>query len=118
MIFARFILAIILNTFILWFCSQIISGFVIDQNPLNILFLALILTILNFIISPLLKLILSPLIILTLGLGILIVNGIILYLLDFLFESITIQSIGALIYAVLIFSILNFIFYKAIQAKK
>jgi putative membrane protein len=116
--FARFILAIVLNTFILWFCSQIISGFIINQNPLNILFLALILTILNFIISPLLKLIFSPLIVLTLGLGILIVNGIILYLLDFLFKSITIQSISALFYSTLIFSGLNFILHKAIQSKK
>jgi len=115
---AKFILAIIMNSFILWASSQLISGFIISQNFLDILFLAFILTILNLILQPILKIIFSPIIILTLGIGILIVNGLILYLLDFLFASITIQSIKALFYATLIFSLFNFIFYKATQSKK
>lgn len=115
---AKFILSIVINSFILLISSQFISGFIISQNFLDILFLAFILTILNFILQPILRIIFSPIIILTLGVGILIVNALILYLLDFLFASITIQSIGALFYATLIFSLFNFIFYKATQPKK
>jgi len=113
----KFILAIIINVFILWASSQLINGFIVSQNFSDILFLAFILTVFNLIFQPILKIIFSPIIILTLGIGILIVNGLILYLLDFLFISITIQSIKDLFYATLIFSVFNFIFYKATQPK-
>jgi putative membrane protein len=109
----KFILAIIVNFFGLMFTSQFVNGFIISSNFLNILFLSFILTILNFFIRPILKLILSPIIWLTFGLGILIVNGIILYLLDIFSKSISIQNISALIYGTLIFSVLNFIYHSA-----
>lgn len=108
----KFILAIIINFFGLMLAAQFINGFVISSNFASVLFLSLILTILNFFIRPILKLILTPIIWLTFGLGILIVNGIIIYLLDIFSKSISIQNIGALIYGTLIFSVLNFIYHS------
>ncbi|MGB9608858.1 MAG: phage holin family protein [Minisyncoccia bacterium] len=110
--FLKFILAIIINFFGLIFANQYISGFVISNKFEDILFLSLVLTILNFLIRPILKLILSPIIFLTFGLGILVVNGLILYWLDIFSKSLNIQNISALIYGTLIFSILNFIYHR------
>lgn len=115
--FAKFILAIIINFFGLLVAKQFINGFIIDPDFLNILFLSFVLTILNFLVRPILKLIFSPIIFITLGLGIIIVNALIIYLLDIFFESISIQNIGALIYSTLIFSILNFIYHQAIKKR-
>lgn len=114
---AKFVLAIIINFFGLLVAKQFIFGFIINSNFLDILFLSFILTILNFLIKPILKFILSPIIFLTFGLGIVIVNGLVLYLLDIFSKSISIQNIGALIYSTLIFSVLNFIYHKAIKQK-
>ena len=79
------------------------------------------LAVLNFLLKPMLTLVLGPIIILTLGLGVLIVNALILYLLpivtdhiDFLHGSIIIQNIPALFFATLIVSILNFIIHVAL----
>jgi putative membrane protein len=117
----RVLIIILGNAFALWLANKYIAGFVLSGNWLQILFVALILTLLNFFLKPVFTLILGPIIILTLGLGILIVNAIILYLLpilashiDFLHGSIIIQSIPALFLATLIVSIINFIIHLAL----
>jgi putative membrane protein len=115
---ARIVLVILGNSFALWLANQYVPGFVLNATWVQLVIIALVLSLLNFILKPIFTLILGPIIILTLGLGVLIVNAIIIYLLpiladhlDFLNGSIKIQTIPALLLTTLIASVINFIIH-------
>ena len=114
----KVIITILGNALALWLANQFVPGFVLTANILQLALIGLILALLNWILKPILVLVLGPIIILTLGLGLIIVNAIILELLsfsaghiDFLSGSITISTIPALIFATLIVSAVNFIIH-------
>ena len=117
----RMVLIIAGNALALWLANMYVPGFVMNGNWVAIVLVALILSLLNFLLKPVLTLVLGPIIILTLGLGLIIVNALILWLLpivanhiDFLHGSIMIQNIPALFFATLIVSVINFIIHIAI----
>jgi putative membrane protein len=114
----KFVLIVAGNVLALWLANLYVPGFVLSGTWFQIAFVALIFSLLNGFLKPILKLILGPVIILTLGIGLLVVNAIILYVLpilvnyvDFLHGSIMIQDIPALVYATLIVSAVNFIIH-------
>ncbi|MDI6717940.1 MAG: phage holin family protein [Patescibacteria group bacterium] len=88
--------------------AYFIKGFEMAGNFQNYFVVALLFTAINILIKPVLKLILSPIIILTLGLGIIAVNAVVLYLLDFFSENVSISGILPLIYATIFISLVNF----------
>jgi putative membrane protein len=109
------------NALALWAVNRYVPGFAVSMDWGQLLLLALVLAILNFVLKPILDLIFAPVIIITLGFGVLIVNGIIVWLLpiiathiDFLHGSISIQSILALAIGTIIISIVNFIIHLAL----
>ncbi|MDE2018795.1 MAG: phage holin family protein [Patescibacteria group bacterium] len=108
------LLTVLGNAFALWLANLFIPGFVVQATVLQLLLVALVLALLNWVLKPILTLLFGPLIILTLGIGVLIVNAVILLLLpwltnhiDFLRESVNIQNIPALILATVLVSIVN-----------
>jgi putative membrane protein len=114
----RVILTILGNALALWIANRFVPGFILNAGIIQLIVIALILALLNWILKPILTLILGPIIILTLGLGLIIVNAIILYVLpilanhlDFLRGSITIQDIPALILTTLVVSVINFLIH-------
>lgn len=116
----KVVLVIAGNAFALWLANTYVPGFVLSATWLQLAIIGFILALLNFILKPILTLVLGPVIVLTLGLGVLIVNAIILYLLpiianhlDMLKGSITIQTIPALVFATLIVSAVNFVIHIA-----
>lgn len=118
---ARLVLIICGNLVALWLANRYVAGFVLNQPYwVNLVIIALILAVLNFLLKPILTLILGPVIVLTLGLGLIIVNALILWLLpvvlnqiDFLRGSIMIQTIPALFWATLIVSAINLLIHFA-----
>jgi len=114
---ARIIVAILLNALGLWVAMYYIVGFRLSGDLRELVIIAAILTGLNFILKPILRLILGPIIVLTLGLGIFLVNAIVLYLLDRIVKNLTIETIPALLYATLLFSIINLVFHSATKSK-
>lgn len=118
---ARLVIVVGGNALALWIANLYVSGFILNGNWITLILIALVLAALNFLLKPILTLVLGPIIILTLGLGVLVVNAIILYILpiiashiDFLHRSIIIQNIPALFFATLIISIINFIIHVAL----
>ena len=99
--------SVLINTAALLFADRLLSGFAVSQNLYDLLLAALLLTALNAVVRPILKLIMSPLIILTLGLGLIIVNALILYFLTIFAPGITIDSTITLLYATLIIGAVN-----------
>jgi putative membrane protein len=119
--FARLLIVVGGNALALWIANSWVPGFVLNGNWVTLVLIALVLAGLNFLLKPVLTLVLGPIIILTLGLGVLIVNAIILYILpiiadhiDFLHGSIIIQNIPALFFATLVISVINFIIHVAL----
>jgi len=86
-----------------------IPGFDIIPGFTNFLLAALVLTLINAFIRPILKLLFTPIIFLTFGLGTLIINALLLLLLDKLLTNITITGILSLIYATLIITAVNLV---------
>ena len=118
---ARLVIIVGGNALALWIADMYVPGFVLANNWLVIIGIAVILAVLNFLLKPVLTLVLGPIIVLTLGLGVIIVNALILWLLpfvanhiDFLRGSITIQTIPALFFATLIVSAVNFVIHVAL----
>lgn len=104
-------LAFIANSVGLYLAGKFVAGVAISLALEEFAVVALVLTIFNFIIAPILRLVLSPLIILTLGVGSIVINAAILYALDFLLPTITIGGLIALILATLIVSAANIIIH-------
>ena len=116
--FVKIALIIAGNAFALWVANKYVPGFVLNATLLQLIVIGLLLSLLNFIVKPLLVLILGPIILLTLGLGVIIVNAIIIYILpiladhlDILHGSIRIETIPALLFATLIVSAINFLIH-------
>jgi len=88
-----------------------IDGFSVSLNLKGLAMAALIFTLINIFVRPILKLILSPIVFLTLGLGIILVNALTLFILDLLSTDITISytSFKPLLFATLIVSFINII---------
>jgi putative membrane protein len=115
------ILVVCGNVLALWLSNRYVPGFVLNQPYwVNLLIIGLILALLNFLLKPLLTLVLGPVIVLTLGLGLIVVNALILWLfplvlnhIDFLRGSIIIQTIPALFLATLIVSAINLLIHLA-----
>ena len=109
----KFIAAILVNGLLLYLAAQFIPGFVLMGDTVAILEVALVLTLLNALLKPILKLIFTPIIILSLGLGLIIVNAVVLYVLDILLQPLTIQTTFALVIGGILVSIGNSIFHGA-----
>lgn len=110
---AKFLVAVVANLIALIAAAYFVQGFDLAISPADIVIIGIVLTLLNLILKPILKMILGPIIILTLGLGLILVNMIILYILDRIFQNLTIENVAALIYSSLIIGFVNFIFHLA-----
>ncbi len=113
---AKIIVAILANGIALLAAAAYIPGFKLEGDLKQIVGIALILTLLNFLLKPILKLVLGPVIVLTLGLGLILVNALILYILDIISKNLTIETIPALVYATILVGVVNFVFHLATKS--
>ncbi|MBI3589623.1 MAG: phage holin family protein [Candidatus Liptonbacteria bacterium] len=99
---------IVINALVFWAMGRYLPGFTLSGDFRQVLVIASIFTALNFILKPVIKLLFGPIIVLTLGLGLVVVNMLVLYILDRLVNSLTIQGVLTLLYASLIVGVVNF----------
>ena len=107
--------ATLANGLALLLAAHFIQGFKLTSDLKEVAVIALILTGLNFVLKPMLKLILGPIIILTLGLGLFLVNAVVIYILDILSKNLTIETVPALILASVLVGAVNFTFHLLIK---
>ena len=108
---AKFIVAMFANGIGLYLVGRYVPGAHVPLTVQGLLVAAFVLSLINFLIRPLLKIVFTPLIIVTLGLATLLVNGITLYILE---RAVSTVSFGGLIplgYATLILTAVNFIIH-------
>lgn len=114
----RFLATILINALALFLVSQILDDFRLEGGWLTPILVGALVTLLNFLVKPILKLLSFPLIFLTGGLFLIILNAVILYLADVLleimdFEGVDLAVEGLLTYllAAVIFGIANWLIH-------
>lgn len=103
--------AVLANGAGLYVASRFVPGVDLTSDLKGIAFITLVLTGLNIVVKPILKLILGPVIILTLGLGLIAVNALVIFILDMLSQGLMIQGTVALLLATLVIGAANFVFH-------
>jgi len=104
-----FIIHVFSNVVALLAATYFVAGFVFGGNFVDLFIAALVLTLINAVIRPILKLFLGPFIVLTFGLFVLVINAVMLYLLDIWSAPLTIEGYIALFWATLIVTIVNLV---------
>lgn len=110
---SRIIFSLFSNLLAFIIAKTYITGFIITGELKQLLIVVAIFTAINIFVRPIFRLILSPIIILTFGLGLLVINALMLYLLDYFSENVTIQGLEPLAYATLIVSAVNVVISMA-----
>ncbi len=103
----HFIISFIGNAIALVLAAHFIGGFSLMPDLVSIASVAVLLTIANVVIRPILRIILTPVIIITLGLFNLVLNAGLLYAVDILSSSLTISGLPTLAYATILITVVN-----------
>lgn len=103
----KVLLKFAINVAALMALTSLFSDFVIADGTSSFVVAAAILTLLNIIVRPILKLITFPLILLTFGLFNIVLHVVILYIADAATATLAIGSLSTLFWTSLILGILN-----------
>ncbi len=85
---------ILANALALFIVSQVISGLHIEGGLLTYALIGVILSLLNLIIKPILKLLSFPLVFLTGGLFLIVINAILLYICEYFIGVIDVTGVS------------------------
>ncbi|MEK7542728.1 MAG: phage holin family protein [Patescibacteria group bacterium] len=107
--FGKLALHVVANAIGISVANYFILGFSFSGDFIALIIAAIILTAIQTFLKPVLKLFFGPLIVMSLGLFIIVINAIILIILDFFSNELTIQGYLPLLYATLIISAINII---------
>ncbi|WP_066192369.1 MULTISPECIES: phage holin family protein [Gracilibacillus] len=112
----RLILSLVLNALVLMLLDYLFEGFMINGFWMALL-AAVILSVLNVIVKPILVVLTLPITIVTLGLFLLVVNAITLWLTQMLLgSSFIIDGFGVAIISAILISILNAFINRIVDA--
>lgn len=104
----RFIVRVLANALGLWLAAEISKNIDYDNSVGVILIAALIFSIINAFVRPILVIFTLPAIILTLGLFMLVVNGLMVWLVSALYSPFEVRTFGAAILAAIIVWLVNY----------
>lgn len=104
-----FILRWLVNFLGLWAAATLLSGIDYSGRLRVLIWAALIFSIVNAVVKPLIVLLTLPVIALTLGLFTLVINAFMLYMVTFLYPKFTITSVRSAIAAVVIIWGVNYL---------
>jgi len=107
----RFIALIGGNILALFLASRYIGGVSITGGWQELVIVGLILSVFNFILKPILKLLLGPFILLTFGLLLIAINIAVVWATDFFSKDLSISGLQALLLTTLAVVVVNFIIH-------
>jgi putative membrane protein len=111
----RFIFHVFSNAIAILIAANIVAGFVFNGDLISLVIAAVVLSIINTFIRPVVKMILGPILVLTFGLFIIVINAISIFLVPYLLSAlgfsspIAIDGYLPLLFATLIISAVNII---------
>ena len=104
-----FLLRILGNALAIYAAVWFVPGFSFTGGIKEYAIAGVVLGLLNIVLRPVLKLISMPFIILTLGLFTIVINALLLWLVDYIFDFVTIGDIMALVWATIVIGIVNMV---------
>jgi len=111
------IIKLLLNAIAVFALSYILSGVQVD-GYISAIIVAIVLSILNLLIKPLLVILTLPITIVTLGLFLIVINALIILLADYLISGFSVDNIWwAILFSVLL-SILQSLLHSFIKKDK
>lgn len=106
---SKFVARIIINFIGLGAAVYLLDGINYGDDPLVLVVAALIFSLANAFLKPILVILSLPFIVITLGLFTVVINGALLYLTDALYDAFSIESFGVTVLTALIMSFVNMI---------
>lgn len=106
----KFIAKIALNAIALWVAKTYFPGFVLSGGIETILVGALVLTLLNIFVAPVLRLVATPLLWLTFGVFGIVINILLLWFADQLLVQLAITNLSTLFWVSIIVALANSFF--------
>ena len=103
----RFVVTWFFNIVALWVAAELIDGIGYSGNEWVLVLAALIFSLVNIFVKPLVILFTLPLVILTLGLALFFVNLLMLYLTSWIVDDFKVEGFGAAILATIIVWVVN-----------
>ena len=103
----RFVVTWFFNIVALWVVAELIDGIGYSGNEWVIVLAALVFSLVNIFVKPLVILFTLPLVILTLGLALFFVNLLMLYLTSWIVDDFKVETFGAAILATIIVWVIN-----------
>lgn len=109
----QFVIRLLLNAAALWVATRIVSGITFTGGTAAFIGVALVFTVVNAVVKPVLQILSIPFIIVTLGLFLLVVNALVLWLTSGLSGALglgfEVKGFGAALLGALVVSIVNFL---------
>jgi len=105
----RLVVTWLFNIVALWVAAELLSGIGYDDNEWVLVIAALVFSLANIFVKPIVILFTLPLVILTLGVALFFVNLLMLYLTSWVVDDFTIDSFGAAVLATIIVWVVNVI---------
>jgi len=105
----RLVVTWLFNIVALWVAAELLSGIGYDDNEWVLVIAALVFSLANIFVKPIVILFTLPLVILTLGVALFFVNLLMLYLTSWVVDDFTIDTFGAAILATIIIWVVNVI---------
>jgi putative membrane protein len=103
----RFVVTWFFNIVALWVAAKLLDGIGYSDNEWVLVIAALVFSLANIFVKPLVILFTLPLVILTLGLALFFVNLLMLYLTSWVVDDFRVESFGAAIVATIIIWLVN-----------
>lgn len=113
-----FALRVLINFLGLWAAAELMTGNIMYQDKLPILIVAaLIFSVVNAVIRPLVVILSLPAIVLTLGMFTLVVNAFMLYLVTKIYPAFQLRSFWTAVVAAFIIWIVNYLLTELLEPK-
>lgn len=114
----KFLLRWLVNFLGLWAAAELMTGSINYNDQLRVLVVAaLIFSLVNAVIRPLVVLLSLPAIVLTLGLFTLIINAFMLYLVTVIYPTFHLRSFWTAVVATIIIWIVNYLLTELLEPK-
>ncbi len=115
----KFALRVLVNFLGLWAAAELMTGSINYNDKLRVLVIAaLIFSIVNAVIRPLIVILSLPAIVLTLGLFTLIINAFMLYLVTKIYPSFQLRSFWTAVIATVIIWVVNYLLTELLEPAK
>ena len=108
----RFVYQILINAIAVKTAAyfKLIPGLEFTGDTVSLLWVAFLLTTVNYFLKPVLKIFFGPLILITLGLFTIVINMIIIYVVDHYTADLAINGLPALFWTTILLGLANFIY--------